>query len=58
MFRTSISLMFYLVYFAFHAPAVQANSNRVKVLLNICDLALQNADSGTIKKYCNSVKYT
>ena len=49
MFRTSIPLMFYLVYFAFHVPAVQANSNRVKVLLNICDVALQNADNGTIK---------
>ena len=49
MFRTSIPLMFYLVYFAFHAPAVQASSNRVKVLINICDVALQNSDSGTIK---------
>ena len=49
MFRTSILLTFCLVYLAFNAPAVQASSNRVKVLLNICDVALQNSDSGTIK---------
>ena len=38
-----------MVYLAFNAPAVQASSNRVKVLINICDVALQNSDSGTIK---------
>ena len=49
MFRTSIRLTFCLVYLALNAPAVQASSNRVKVLINICDVALQNSDSGTIK---------
>jgi len=49
MFRTTILLTFCLVYLVFNAPAVQASSNRVKVLINICDVALQNSDSGTIK---------
>ena len=49
MFRTAIILTVCLVYLALNAPALQASSNRVKVLLNICDVALQNSDSGTIK---------
>jgi len=49
MFRTAIILTVCLVYLALNAPALQASSNRVKVLLNICDVALQNLDSGTIK---------
>ena len=49
MFRTAIILTVCLVYLALNAPALQASSNRVKVLLNSCDVALQNSDSGTIK---------